>query len=129
MIINTIVFTCSAIFLLMFIIVLIQYFFERIYIPYKSKQYDETFEELIAILHVIINSELEVYETDIFDTKGSITNSNFENFYNDLSKRIIDTVAPNFMQQLTKYVTEDAVIKIIARSVKKYLTSKIAGTV
>ena len=103
-------------------------FFNKIYLPYKNAIYDSSFEELLFILKTIINTELEAYDNDIFLNKGSITNSNFDTFYKDITNKIIRNVSPKMIQQLTKYISNDMVYIIIARAVKKYLTEKISGT-
>lgn len=104
-------------------------FYNKIYLPYKKSIVNLDFETSIFILKTIINTELESYETDIFNSKGSITNSNFENFYNDITTKIISHVSPDLIQHLSIYITEDMIYIIIARAVKKYLVEKINGTV
>ena len=65
---------------------------------------------------------------DIFENKGSITNNNFDNYYNDLTSRIIKNISPDMVKSLSKYYTEEAIYRFIARSVRDYLVSKINGT-
>lgn len=87
-----------------------------------------SFENLIAILGVIINTEIQEYENDIFISKGSITNSNFDNYYYDITNKIINNISKDFEKRILAYMTKEALYKYIARSVKSYLTSKINGT-
>lgn len=88
---------------------------------------DIDFTTLLAILHSIINLELELYDSDVFSNSYSINNSQFENFYKDLCFNIRNNISDDYMREMTKYIKEDAVIKIISRSVKKYLTDRISN--
>lgn len=88
---------------------------------------DVDFTTLLAILHSIINLELELYDSDVFSNSYSINNSQFENFYKDLCFNIRNNISDDYMREMTKYIKEDAVIKIISRSVKKYLTDRISN--
>lgn len=103
-------------------------YFNFYLIQYKKKTATLDFESLIAILTATIKTELDLYEKDIFRSKGAITNSNFDNYYNDLCHRIISNLSKSFINQITIYITYDAVVTYIARSVKMYLTDKINGT-
>lgn len=86
------------------------------------------FGTLMQILTATIKTELDLYEDDIFSNKGGITNSNFDNYYNDLCLRIINSLSKQFIDQLTTYITYETIIRYIARSVKKYLSEKVNGT-
>lgn len=88
---------------------------------------DTDFTTLLAILHSIINLELDLYDSDVFSNAYSINNSQFENFYKDLCSNIRNNISDDYMREMTKYIKEDAVIKIISRNVKKYLTDKIGN--
>ena len=87
--------------------------------------------EFIALLTVLssqVQTEIDTYDKDIFINKGSITNNNFDNYYQDLTHRVIDNISPSMIDQLTQYYTEEAIYKFIGRSVRDYLVSKINGT-
>lgn len=105
------------------------YFYKKIYLPYKKELVDLDFDSALSILKIIINTELDAYENDIFMSKGSITNSNFDNYYKDITGKIIKNLSPALIKHLSLYIQEDMVYVIIARSVKKFLTEKINGTV
>ena len=105
------------------------YFYKKIYLPYKKELVDLDFDSALSILKLIINTELDAYENDIFMSKGSITNSNFDNYYKDITGKIIKNLSPALIKHLSLYIQEDMVYVIIARSVKKFLTEKINGTV
>ena len=104
------------------------HFYMNIYLKYKKKNIYIDFETALAILKIIINTELDAYENDIFISKGSITNSNFDNYYKDITNKIIKSISTDLINYLSFYITEDMVYVIIARSVKKFLTDKINGT-
>ncbi len=128
-----IVYNSIAIIVIIAIVLLLLYittyaFYNKIYLQYKKNNVNLDFETAILVLKTIINTELDSYETDIFNNKGSITNSNFENFYNDITTKIISHLSPNLIQHLSLYITEDMIYIIVARTVKKYLIEKINGT-
>ena len=108
---------------------LVYFFFKKIFLPYKKELIDLDFETALFILKTIINTELDAYENDIFMSKGSITNGNFENYYKDITSKIINNISADLLKHLSLYITEDMVYVIVARSVKKFLTEKITGTV
>ena len=83
---------------------------------------------LLSILSSQIQTELDAYDQDIFENKGSITNNNFDNYYQDLTHRILRNISPNMIHQLSQYYTEEAIYRFIGRSVRDYLVSKIKGT-
>ena len=99
------------------------------YANHTNQRAELSFEECISILQLIINSELQSYEKDIFISKGSITNSNFENYYRDITGKIVNNLSDDLIDSFTYYITEDAIYTYIARAVKVFLTGKINGTV
>lgn len=103
-------------------------FINNTWLPYKNAVYDNDFSELFTILKLLINSEIEEYETDVFQSKGTISNSNFDHYYKDICKKIQSNISPALEQQLLKYMSERMLYTTIARAVKKYLTEKIHGT-
>lgn len=103
-------------------------FVNTVWLPYKNAVYDNDFSELLAILKLIINTEIEEYENDIFMSKSTISNSNFDQYYKDITSKIRKNISPAFEQQILKYISEKMLYTTIARSVKKYLTEKIHGT-
>ena len=88
----------------------------------------DEFIGLLTVLSSQIQTELDAYDKSIFENKGSITNNNFDNYYNDLTSRIIKNISPDMVKSLSKYYTEEAIYRFIARSVRDYLVSKINGT-
>lgn len=96
---------------------------------YRTITSEVSFQELLLALNAAINTEIELWEKDVFANKQAITNSNFENYYIDISDHIIKSLSPIFFINMGKYITEDAVITIIGRRVKEYLSGKVSGTV
>ena len=102
------------------------------FLVYKMVNMDKSSpDEFIGLLTVLssqIQTELDAYDKSIFENKGSITNNNFDNYYNDLTSRIVKNISPDMIKSLTKYYTDEAIYRFIARSVRDYLVSKINGT-
>lgn len=96
---------------------------------YRTITSEVSFQELLLALNAAINTEIELWEKDVFVNKQAITNSNFENYYIDISDHIIKSLSSVFFINMGKYITEDAVITIIGRRVKEYLSGKVSGTV
>ena len=95
----------------------------------KRNSTPEEFLNLLTILSSQIQSELDSYDSDIFQSKGSITNNNFDVYYRDITSRILKNINPNLIKDLSYYYTEDAVYRFIGRSVRDYLVTKIKGTI
>ena len=94
----------------------------------KRNSTPEEFLNLLTILSSQIQSELDSYDSDIFQSKGSITNNNFDVYYRVITSRILKNINPNLIKDLSYYYTEDAVYRFIGRSVRDYLVTKIKGT-
>ena len=104
-------------------------FFKFIYSTHKIKITETSFNELMSILNIMIKTEIDLYENNVFNTKGSITNSNFENYYNDMCDSIINNISSDFFDKMSVYINKDAIVTFIARTVKTYLAGKITGTI
>ena len=98
-----------------------------ILIPYKLTVSESDFQELLIALNAAIQTELDLWEKDVFVNKGSITNSNFDNYYYEITQHIIASLSPIFFKKMTQFISNDAIISIIGRKVKEYLTTKING--
>lgn len=94
-----------------------------------KKQTPEEFVSLLSILSSLIKTELDAYDQDIFENKGSITNNNFDRYYHDLTQRVLQNISPKLISDLSYYYTEDAIYKFIGRTIRDYLVTKINGTV
>lgn len=118
----------------MYLLVIMMICVISILVIYRSNNHQkhsspDEFLGLLTILSSQIQSELDSYEKDIFENKGSITNNNFDRYYRDLTSRIINNINPNMIKELSYYYTEEAVYRFIGRSVRDYLVSKINGTI
>lgn len=94
---------------------------------YTNPVYEESFEGLMVILALIINTELEEYDKELLVGERPITNQNFDAFYFDITSKIIANLSKELIQALTFYTTEDNVYRIIARRTKVYLRGKVNG--
>lgn len=103
--------------------------YNKILPKYHMVVSDVSFQELLIALNAAINTELELWEKDVFVNTKSITNSNFDNYYEEITTHIIRSLSPIFFINMGKYITEDAVVTIIGRKTKEYLTSKINGSI
>ncbi len=120
-------FIIGAIAIAILINVTLYVLYSHLLVIYKRKTATMSFPELLGVLSALIQLEIDRYEKELFNNNRTITNSNFDNFYNNLTHAILDGISPSFMQQLQVYVTEDMVVSYVARSVKQYLTTKVKG--
>lgn len=88
------------------------------------------FDELMKTLELVMANEIASYErlldysTDGVDLDGFITNSQFVNIYNDLSKQIIYGLSDDFYYLMSTYWTEGEVQSYISQRVYLYLINK-----
>ena len=104
-------------------------FLKYVLTPYRTQFLDHSFEELLIILNAAIQTEIDLFEKDVFQSKQAITNSNFDNYYQEMNTTIIRSLSPTFYIAIQRYLSYDTVITIIARKVKIYLTGKVNGSV
>lgn len=104
-------------------------FLKYVLTPYRTQFLEQSFEEMLIVLNAAIQTELDLFEKDVFQSKQAITNSNFDNYYEEISRKIIDSLSPTFYVSIQRYLSYDAVITLIARKVKVYLTGKVNGSV
>ena len=102
---------------------------DKILCKYTLIASQDSFQELIIALNIAVQTELDLWEKDVFIDKNAITNSNFENYYHEITEHILKSLSPIFFKKMSQYITEEAIISIIARKTKEYLVSKINGTV
>lgn len=104
--------------------------FMKVLLPkYSIVASETTFQELLLALNASIQTEFDLWEKDVFANKQAITNSNFENYYIEITTHIINSLSPTFFLNISKYITEDAVVSMIGRKTKEYLSSKITGSI
>lgn len=102
---------------------------DKILCKYTLTTSSDSFQELVLTLNIAIQTELDLWEKDVFVDKNAISNSNFENYYHEITTHILKSLSPIFFKKISQYITEDAVISIVGRKTKEYLVSKINGTV
>lgn len=99
--------------------------FLKIMTKYHKTVDQVSIQELLMVLNAVIQTEFDLFDKDIFVNNRGITNSNFENYYNEISMHIIDSLSPVFFENMSKYMTQDAIITLVGRKVKEYLTLKV----
>lgn len=107
--------------ILFLVLIGMTYYYREIKLKYDIRSKTENFTTLFAVFTAVVQSEIDLYEKDVFENNRPITNSNFENFYTDLTVRIKDKLSPELMVGLQHYITEEAIYSYIARTVKRYL--------
>jgi len=126
MLLNEIINISWIIILITIAILTIIFVSTKYFLPvYKMKISEVSFLELLQALNAIVQTELDIWENNVFEDKGALTNSNFENYYDEISVHIIKSLSPTFFLNIGKYLSEDAVVSIIGRKVREYLVSKI----
>lgn len=111
------------------IVIVVHVIYDKILCKYALTTSSDSFQELVLTLNIAIQTELDLWEKDVFVDKNAITNSNFENYYHEITTHILKSLSPIFFKKISQYITEDAVISIVGRKTKEYLVSKINGTV
>lgn len=87
-----------------------------------------TVEEMYGILDVIIATEIVIYEKYLGNTTDTpLTNAQFINIYNDLSKRILKGISNTFYRMASYYLTREELQTYITQRVYNYLAEKVAG--
>ena len=123
---------CLIIFILVIILAVIiaaliigskVFLYKKVYPMYRTAIADVSFSDLLTVLNAVINTELEMWEKDVFKGKDNAvaTNSRFENYYLEISHHIANSLSPIFYQNMSKYITEEEVISIIGRKVSQFL--------
>ena len=93
---------------------------------YKRYSANLSMSELMVSLNTIIENEINVYERSIFDGgRKIVNNSQYNNYYKDLAERIIDDLSPEFFERVSFFMKKEAIVSLICRTVKDYLSEKI----
>lgn len=122
-----VIFISLWLFILLLVFLFILY--RKILPEYKMTIADVSFQELLIALNAAIQTEFELWEKDVFIDKKAITNSNFENYYMEITNQIINSLSPIFFINIGKYISEEAVVSIIGRKTKEFLVTKVNGTI
>ena len=103
--------------------------FRRILTPYRLRVDGPEFTELLTILNAVIGTEIELWEKDVFSSKNYLTNSNFDNYYHEITERVLQSLPEDYFLSMSRYLKPEAVVSMIGRHTKEYLVSKVNGTV
>ena len=97
-----------------------------IYVSFRDEPgTPDDFVNNLAILNAIIQTEIDVYDNDIFERKGGLTNQEFENYLDLITKDITNKLSDNFIKLLSKYWTTAAIYEYVVRRVKAYLIEQV----
>ena len=108
------------------VLILLNIFYTKIYTNYKKRTSYISVDELFTILQLFINNEIDIYERNVFATRGEVvSNSNFDNYYKDICERICSNFTDEFYDKFSNFISKDAMIKTICHMVQVYLTEKI----
>lgn len=100
--------------------------FRKILPQYKLSLSNASLEDVIMTLNVTVNTEFELWEKDVFiDDGGIANNSQYENFYNEISINILNSLSEAFYISAERYLTRDAIVTIVARQTKNFLNKHV----
>ena len=91
--------------------------FREILPAYQIASSDASFEELLLVLNAAINTELDLWEKDVFKGQNNVvgTNSRYDNYYYEITDHIISSLSPNYFLNMGKYITEEAVVSNLSK--------------
>lgn len=108
------------------IVIAASFIFKKVLPYYKRYSANLSMSELLVSLNTIIENEINVYERSIFDGgRKIINNAQYNNYYKDLAERIIDDLSPEFFERVSFFMKKEAIVSLICRTVKDYLSEKI----
>ena len=114
------------VFMCLMVLLMLHIFYTKIYVNYKKKTSYISVEELFTILQLFINNEIDIYERNVFATRGEIvSNANFDNIYQDLCNRICANFTDEFYEKFSNFISREAMVKMICHMVQVDLTEKI----
>lgn len=110
-----------------FLFLLCAYFLFRKILPkYKITVEKASLEDIIMTLNVTVNTEFELWEKDVFiDDGGIANNSQYENFYNEISMNILNSLSDAYFDTAEKFIKKEAIITIVARQTKNFLNKHV----
>ena len=85
----------------------------------------EEFVSNLAVLNAIIQTELDIYDNDIFERKGGLNNQEFENYLASITKDIISKISDEFIKNMSRTWTREAIYEYVVRKVKAYLIEQV----
>ena len=102
------------VFMCLMVLLMLHIFYTKIYVNYKKKTSYISVEELFTILQLFINNEIDIYERNVFATRGEIvSNANFDNVYKDLCNRICANFTDEFYEKFSNIISREEMLKKI----------------
>lgn len=123
MIINFMILTTWVTFLFLLCTYLL---FRKILPKYKITVAETSLEDIIMTLNVTVNTEFELWEKDVFvDDGGIANNAQYENFYNEISMNILNSLSDAYFDTAEKFIKKEAIVTIVARQTKNFLNKHV----
>jgi hypothetical protein len=109
------------------VVIAIWFVTSKILKPYKRYTADLSMPELLTALNAVIENQITLYTKSIFEggQKKIVSNVQFENYYRDLCNRILDDLSPEFFERMSFFMKKEAVVALVCRIVKDYLSSEV----
>ena len=96
------------------------------YSKYKRKTKFLTMEEVVSSITAVCNVQFKLYDENRFREAGpKLDNSSFDNYFNELSSKCVNSLSDEFYDKASMFMTEESVAIMISEYVRNYLTSKI----
>lgn len=96
------------------------------YAKYKRKTKFFTMEEVVSSITAVCNVQFKLYDENRFREAGpKLDNSSFDNYFNELSSKCVNSLSDEFYDKASMFMTEESVAIMISEYVRNYLTSKI----
>lgn len=96
------------------------------YAKYKRKTKFLTMEEIVSSITAVCNVQFKLYDENRFREAGpKLDNSSFDNYFNELSSKCVNSLSDEFYDKASMFMTEESVAIMISEYVRNYLTSKI----
>lgn len=100
--------------------------FRKILPKYKITVAKASLEDIIMTLNVTVNTEFELWEKDVFiDDGGIANNAQYENFYNEISMNILNSLSDAYFDTAEKFIKKEAIATIVARQTKNFLNKHV----
>lgn len=102
-------------------------FMEDHLIQYRRETAFSSASDIIEAIQVIANLEFRLYEENRFREAGPLlSTSTFHNYFEELSKIIVGDLSPEFYSRAQIYMSDSAIMNVVAEMVRNYLTTKLA---
>jgi hypothetical protein len=99
--------------------------YRLIYAPLKISNRVLDPGSVFDVLLTIINSYLNTYDTEIFNEIPVVKDAQFDNYFKAMSADILGALSEELYRQLELYITREAVVEIVCKMVRNFLTNKV----